>query len=305
MVIDEVAISFEEIREGMVEVARRYSPEKEAGPDAALEMGDTAKIAVAISVGGEPIPALTKNGTYLLVGYDSMPAGFVDGVVGMSVGEKREFDFEAPSRTARSDADLETHHASVSLLGIRRKAEVELTDEWVKANVRGVSGIDELFDRVASAFEAKARAQIERRVDAAVDEELVARLEVDLPESYVDAAVDAAERELRGALNSRGMTFSEYLEAKGFSEIEHERQVRERVGFEVRQVIALDALFDSRDFVLAEEDINDVLSMMLEGQESEIKRDYVLSGKMHLVEDAARRYKAHRWLVQTAKVTER
>ena len=80
-------------------------------------------------------------------------------------------------------------------------------------------------------------------------------------------------------------------------------EVMEGARKSVMRDIALDELFKAKGFVLSREDIDRVFDLLAEEESGlSMKRDFVLSGRMHLVEEIARREKAHAWLVETAIV---
>lgn len=139
-------------------------------------------------------------------------------------------------------------------------------------------------------------------MDAAVDAALVDRLELELPEAIVTFVRQSRADEFERELAERGVSLDAYLSSRKVSRKEFESRMEYEALMRLRTSVALDALFEARHMNLTAKDIDDVVGALMPGDISEGRRSLILSGAMPLVEEQARREKAHRWLVETAIV---
>lgn len=300
--INAAEVTGDRITEKMNEAMRYYLAKCGSSENKPVSMGDIVKLDVEISLRGSLVSGLSRRNALLRVGYGSMPAAFIDEIVGMVAGESKEFDFAAPRRMALHDDECEIYHAKVEIKGVQASLPSEITDEWVKDVIPGASSVLEFKAQVVSALEKQCAIENEKLIDSAVDSCLVERLAIDLAPELIEALLENQRSILRDQLNSSGITFAQYLEEQNCTSEELDDRLREKGVFELKQIVALDELFSSLGLTVTSDDINNVLATMPEGQALEMKRNYILSGMMHVVEDAARRYKAHRWLVETAQI---
>ncbi len=82
----------------MDETAEHYA-EYVADDPHPVAKGDSVKVKLECSEDGKPMPRLTTEGRTYTTGAGYMPDGFDENIIGMNVGETKEFTFEARALT--------------------------------------------------------------------------------------------------------------------------------------------------------------------------------------------------------------
>ena len=286
-----------DVEEGVRALIERSASLREVAECHCARIGDIVSISLEVRAHGIPITPLVKSPTYARLSYSSLPVGLVDGLINMAVGETREFDIEVPERGAESDEDLELLQVRATLHGIFEKNYPETDDAWARRWAPNIANMDDLKHRVAWAMRKQNGLLAEQEFEDVIDRELAAALEVEIPGSMLAQSARQESRRLRAKLNEWGLTRRQYARMQGISESELDDSLKERGEQGLRQIIALETLFVEKAMELEEGDIDAALSLVAGGQEAALKRSAALDGSIAYVEDAARRYKAHRWLV--------
>ena len=293
----DLRISDEEIDERIKALALQRAKRYDTDIIRPVEYDDVVKLDVEIKAGGAVVPRLSRNETYLRVVASAMPESFIDEVVGMVPGETKSFVFLAPKPNAAFDGEIDSYEAKVTILCLCDMATPKITDAWVAGNFPGISTTADLRLAISDSVDSA------QKLDDAVDAALVERLDVELSDSLVDFVASGMFRDCRASFNSQGMSMKAFCSVRGCTEEEYMLEVMEGARKSVMRDIALDELFKAKGFVLSREDIDRVFDLLAEEESGlSMKRDFVLSGRMHLVEEIARREKAHAWLVETAIV---
>ena len=149
-----------------------------------------------------------------------MPEPFVDGVVGMEVGETKVVDYAVRRPRAIADDDVDRYQATVSVLSQQRKAVPPLTDEWVAAHVEKASSVDELRASVAAGLEAEVEACNRDTLARLANIELEKRLVGSIPDAFYRAARQGLMDKLEADLATKGQTIDDYYEQERMNEEE-------------------------------------------------------------------------------------
>ena len=268
-----------------------------------LAFGDFAHIDLTVSSGGKPIPQLSKSVNLFCANYDSMPPEFVDRVLGMVPGEFRSFDFQGPRSGSSIAGQTETYHADVKLLCHMTRTLPEVSDEWFARNYPQYGSLDAFRrDMRAKLAEEAARKVLELKGEA-VDNAVLERLRCAIPDEVYEFEMERMAADFVSSLKEANMTREDYYERAGLTEEQHNTQMMLNARRVLRQGLALDALFEGRGMQLADEDIDEFLESMAPGNAGRLRREMEEGGRMYVVEEGARRAKAHKWLVETAVCT--
>ena len=183
---------------------------KVAGPK------DLIKIAIHVDCGGKEIPALCSDEQFFVLGGGSMPIGFDRGIVGIGVGEEREFDFDAPSLDDPSAQEEASYHAKVKLIAVMREIEPVLNDEWVSNKILMCDTVDDFYERTRVQLQKEAEqmgesdlveqaaAALAERLEGKIDDVWYEQTHEDLVRSYEEQA-KAANMSLDDMISQQGM----------------------------------------------------------------------------------------------------
>ena len=114
--------------------------------------GHMAAVKFTGTIDGEPFEGGSADRLPLVIGENRMIPGWEDQLVGMTVGETREFDITFPDDYRVEELRGKAAHFAVELLDLREKVLPEVDDEWAKS-VGEVEDVDGLRAEIREALE--------------------------------------------------------------------------------------------------------------------------------------------------------
>ncbi len=115
--------------------------------------------------------------------------GFVEGIVGMNVGETKEILVDFPDDYANKELAGKTAKFTVTLKELKEKELPALDDDFAQA-VSEFETLAELRASLEKEFKAKAEAQTKANKHSALKTALLEKVQVELPETMVSQEVD-------------------------------------------------------------------------------------------------------------------
>ncbi len=299
----DVALTDEEFEGELNNVLERHATVEPVDEDRPLADGDWAEIAytgtvqaLAQTVGedgletGSDEQPITGEDVLIEIGGKNTLAPFNDGLRGAKVGT--EMTLEVPYPAEFGDARLagKTVSYDVTVKAIKKKDFPERTDEFAKELGN--------YDTWAE-FEAKLREHAgARKSDALLDQakeimlnEVMAKFNFPLPESFVQQQIDARlERGLR-ALAQQGMT-SDAMRQLDFGRLREAQ--RDQAMMEVKASILLDRIAEKEGVTVADDELDrELLMMSIQQREplDALKKRMVEDGTFERMREQMRREK--------------
>ena len=214
----EVALSEEDTQSALEEYARAHldvtHPERAA-------MGDEVVIDFEGFLDGVPFEGGKGEQQPLLLGSGYFIPGFEEQVAGMAVGDERDIAVTFPAQYAPELAGKDAvFHIKVHK--ITRRVKPVMDDAFAKAQ-----GFADASALRRSIMEQAVRAKQQEATDAYADalvQQVIAGMEVDIPERMVTCQLDGLMRDLEQQLMQQGATMDAYLEMAGITRDDLRRQ---------------------------------------------------------------------------------
>ena len=250
--VDDVVISDEEISEQLESLRERFaslSPvERAAGT------GDFVTLDLVATVDGDEVPGGSAQGLSYEIGSGSLLEGIDDAVAGASAGDARTF------QTALVAGEMEgkTADVAVTVRSVNERVLPELNDEWANT-AAGFETLDALKADV------KARLDRVKRLQQGVDardhilEALLAKVDVPLPESIVEAELSWRTQTTEDQLQRAGQTKEAFLADQGKTEDEWAAELKKGAEDAVKAQLVLDAVADAEELQITDAELNDQL----------------------------------------------
>lgn len=288
----------QEIDEQIAELQQHYhSLEKISDEEHVAADGDYVEVVMTVTNDGKTVSGLRGASRMIGLGTGTMPESFDAQLIGTKVGDILEFDFEAKEADGSSRFGDGNLHAKVEVTGFRKMVIPE--GEELAGKV-GCQSMDELRRDMASSINMQKQKDLPKmKVDRCV-EQIVARLEGEVPGYYVDFVRQDVGREMMQSFEKQGTSFQEWVLQNS---VEADK-MKERVSAEARRRAAVDcaleALFLAKGMELEEADIDQVFA----GDENaeETRKAWEDANRMANVRKMARQSKATQWLFDTAEV---
>ena len=298
--VDAVEVTDEELDEQIDGLRARFASLTPVERPAAA--GDFVTIDLAATVNGEEVPGGTAAGMSYEVGSGDLLDGLDDAVTGKQAGDATTF------QTQLVAGELEGSVADVAVT-VRTVSERELPtvdDEWA-SSAAGFETADALREDVRTRVDRVKRLQ--QGVDARdkVLEQLLAAVEVPLPESVVETELEWRRRSATDQLAQAGGTMEGYLESEDKTAEQFETELREGAEQAVKAQLVLDAVADGEELGVTDAELTD--QVVRRAQRAQLSPDQyaqqlVSAGQLPALVAEVRRGKALATVMEAATITD-
>ena len=171
---------------------------------------------------------------------------FVENVVGMSVGDQKEFSFVFPD-PYEQDAEYAGREATfdVTVLAVKRRELPALDDELAKLEGK-YETLDELRDSLRSDLAKEAEAAVKEKTIDDMIHHLIEGATMVYPPAAVEAQIDDMLEDFKNRLTRSGWKYEDYLNLQGMTEENLRADLSENAEDQLRHQLAL------RQFILDE-----------------------------------------------------
>ncbi len=303
--LDGVSLSEEELNGYLFEIALDFAPYAEIEENRPVQPGDRVTVDITTFCGMKFVQHLTSKERDFFVGEGWFSKEFDESIIGMKVGERKTFDFQALSEDSETASDTKTFTTTVALKRICTQSLPEMTDEWLAEHIPGVDGLADFKEKVVSRV-AQERAQHDaRELLAPAARVLAARLDAPIPDAVLEQAANEVIARFDRVADENGLGLLEYLEEQGESLDAFGERVMGEARGNVLQAWALDAYFRHFDMELADIDLDEAALQMAGGSAQaadSLRQQYEQGGRGYLLREAAARLKANKAVAQMAVV---
>ena len=213
-----VELSDDDVTAAIEEYLQNHLAEEHPGKAA---MGDEVVLDFEGFVNGVPFEGGKAEQYPLLLGSGYFIPGFEEQVAGMTVGDERDIAVTFPAQYAPELAGKDAvFHIKVHK--ITRRVKPVMGDDFAKAQ-----GFADASALRCSIMEQAVRAKQQEAMDAYADalvQQVIAGMEVDIPERMVTCQLDGLMRDLEQQLMQQGATMDAYLEMAGLTRDDLRRQ---------------------------------------------------------------------------------
>jgi trigger factor len=245
--VDEVQVTQEVIAQQLGVLRDRFGTLKSV--ERATQTGDYVQIDLEATVDGEAIEGGTATNISHEVGSRQLLPGLDEVLVGMSAGDHTTFTTAlVGGEHAGRDAEV-----AVSLRAVKEKELPPLEDDFAQL-ASEFDTLEELRGDIRQRLlQGKRFEQLYTARDRALDE-LLQRTEVPAPEGVVRDEVAHRKQHLNEDLEQIGQTLADYLAHEGKTEEEMDAELTESVDRTVRIQMVLDALAESEQVQVSDEE---------------------------------------------------
>ena len=297
-------VSDEQVEKKMLQYAEQFGADyiptnrKVVGPKEHL------KIDVEITKDGELVKNVSSDDRLYSLGEGLMPIDFDRNVLGMKVGETREFDFVAPDLDDAEGAEA-TFHASVTVNKVMKKTIPQITDAWVERYMPVYKNAEDFREQVRKGIEGEADRMIEQEKNQRAAYELASRFEGKIDDYWYEATRADLRASYEQQAKGQGMDLEDFLGKQGIDENTFSMMLLFQTREMLTQGFALDAWARHYGIEATDEDVEEFAQMMAPaGRSAELiaglKED---ENQREAFRVAARRYVANKDLTAKAKIT--
>ena len=207
----------------------------------AAQDGDVAAVKFTGTIDGKPFEGGSADRLPLVIGEGRMIAGWEEQLVGMGIGEAKEFDVTFPDDYRVEDVRGKQAHFEVELLDLRERILPQLDDEFAKA-VGEVESLEALRAEIRDALEKRGEAEARHLFGDRIIDYATANSSVDLPEVMIANEVEIMRDELRARLAQQRIGLDQYLALAKQSPEELLAELRDPASRRVKTLLVLSAI---------------------------------------------------------------
>jgi trigger factor len=242
-----------------------------------VQEGDLAAVKFVGTIDGEPFEGGSADRLPLVVGEDRMVAGFEERLIGMRIGETREFDLTFPDDYRVEQLREKEAHFSVELLDLRERVLPELDDEFAKS-AGDVQTLDELRAEIRDALQKRAEDEARHAFADRIIDFAVSNATVELPEVMVTNEIEIMRDEVGTRLAQQRIGMDQYLALMKQSPEELATELRPAAERRVKTLLVLSAIAEKEGIDASDAEIDAEIAGQLDryGENAKL-REYLTS----------------------------
>jgi trigger factor len=231
--VDGISVSDEDVEEQVQSLRERFATLNDV--DRAAADGDFVVLDLKASKDGEVVEGAEVSGMSYQVGRGGMLEGLDEALVGMAAGDEKTFQ----SQLVGGDQVGEDVDVEVKVTAVKEQELPALDDEFAQT-ASEFDTVAELTEDVKSRLERSKRLEQAASARDAVLEKLLDMVEVPLPDTIVEAELQARRENIEQQLTYAGMNMEQYLDSEEQTVDEFEADLEKRV----RDAVAAQFILD-------------------------------------------------------------
>jgi len=256
----EVTVSDEDVEAALKHIQAQHSQWQPVERPAQLD--DQAIVDIESTVEGEVVLS-NQERALLLKAESSYPLpGFNEQIVGMIIGEDREFDLTYPENLANEKLAGKESHFKAHLHDLKELVLPELDDDLAKT-VGDFETFDDLKAKVREGLQAEAEREAESRFTSEVSTATVERAQIEFPPVLLERELDSLLEEQDRVLRQReSLTLDNWLEINKKSKEEYRDELRPQAMERLKRGLALGKVVELEGITVEEEEVEAQIKRM-------------------------------------------
>lgn len=230
--------------------------------------GDFVSINLSATRDGEPVEEAAASDLLYEVGSASFVEGLDSELPGSTAGSILKFD--APLPEGFGDLAGQVVTMQVLVKEVRQKRLPDLTDEWV-AEVTEFAGVDELREQLGKQIEEVKRGIARNELRTGVLEALLAEIDLELPDSIINAEMENTLHRFAHQLEGQGITIADYLRVTGQDQQVFVDDLRNQADRNLRTDLLLEAVAGAAGLEASPEELAEVVEALAGRAERDVE----------------------------------
>lgn len=248
-------VTDEEVDNEINTVRERNSREIDV-TDAPAQMGDVAKIDFEGFCDGVAFEGGKGEDYSLKLGSGSFIPGFEEQVAGHSIGEHFDVNVTFPEDYHAKNLAGKASVFKVTIKAIQKIELPELDDDFAK-DVSEFDTFDEYRNNVKAKIQKRHDSASEAKVDEAIINALVEKLEAEIPEAMFVAETENLVRDYDNSLRQSGLDLNMYFKYTGLTLETLREQLRPLAEKQVKARLALETVAELENIETTDEELNE------------------------------------------------
>jgi trigger factor len=231
--------------------------------------GDAAIIDYQATHDGQAVNGGEMQNHIVLLGSGKSVPGFDEQVIGMNVGESKEFDLDYPSDWGPGRLAGKSVNFNIRLNALKSREIPELTDEFVKDLGReNCENVEALKAELQTEIVEKEKARVDRDAKKQLTDKLIEENPFMVPPSQVDHQQNLLAQEVEFFLAQQGMS----PEQAGLSRDRMKKDMRDRAERDVRAALLLSEIGKKEKIEVSDAELEEHMQKMAQGSGQNIQK---------------------------------
>ena len=224
--------------------------------------GDTAVIDFEGFMDGKPFEGGKGENYSLELGSGAFVPGFEEQVIGMKAGEEKDLNLTFPEDYVADLAGKDVVF-KVKVNEVKEAVKPELDDEFAK-DVSEFETLEAFKKDLADKLTARREEQAKRDYEEAIIEQLIEKMEAEIPETMIDVQVDRMMEDFASRVSAQGMEFNQYLQMMGMNVDMMRASARPNAEKQVKVELALAAVAEAEKIEVTDEEVDAEIARLAE-----------------------------------------
>lgn len=262
--VEEVKVEDQEVNDEIAGLLNRKA-DLELKEDGEVEDGDTAVIDYEGFLDGKPFEGGKDENHDLVIGSNTFIPGFEQQLIGMKSEETKEIEVTFPDNYHAEELKGKPAKFVVTVHEIKKKVLPELNDEFVKElKIENVETVDQLNTYTKENIEKRKKANAEREAEQNLIDQLVEKVEVEIPEVMVKSELDSMVQSYETSLMQQGISLTQYLQIMGQTADQLRDSLKEDAIKRIKTNLGLSEIAKLENVQVEDADIDEELKKMSE-----------------------------------------
>lgn len=205
-----VKVTEKELNETLEMIINRFAEWKNVERNA--KNGDRVELDFeGFDEAGKSIPNTASKNHPVVLGSKTLIPGFEEAVIGMKVGEEKEFFIDFPADYHAKEMKGKKVKFKAKLGRVEEKVDQKLTEAMIEKVTGQKQSVDDFKKRVEEDLKHEMEQRAQAEVDNKVVQEIIKITSVELPESLIEDEIGLLKEERMQAVKRQGLTWEQYL----------------------------------------------------------------------------------------------
>lgn len=269
-----------------------------------LARGDLAIVDFESTADGKPVKNGSARNFLMDIQDDRFIPGFVEHILGMTVGEDREFEIpfpaDYPNELAGKQVKFRYHLYEIKV------RQLPLLDDGFAKEASRFNTVAELRDDLRKQLEGRVEQLVRQQVERKILERLADKVAVELPNALVGRKMHVLLNDMVRSLKERNLTLEAYLQGRGIDGAALQAELKPQAEALARMDLAVEAVARQEKIAVSDEDLQaDVDQYAAQHQQDpkKVRRALEQAGSLETIREQMLTRKVMDYLVGTASVT--
>jgi trigger factor len=239
------------------------------------------------------------------LGRGLMPVEFDEGILGLKGGDETRVEFAIPDTSSNPDYIGKQAQFDVTIHEVKAKSLPPVDDDF--AAEMGFETAELMREDVRSRLDMQRLIAYNRAKEKAAREVLASRTPGEIPEAMIKSRAGSLETDFNTRLKDQGLDLEQYANLAGMTRETFDAEIARDAEQQVREDLALEALFRKLAFDVSEADINQELEEIASASKStveEAREKWQSMGLTAVLAEGVMHRRAVGWLMENVTAVE-